>query len=178
MPTLNETYELYRQTKEAGQPLVECLERLYAAVKTNVTTILGRTLKRKPDEYLVADIAADVLVEIDKFDPTKAQFATWVDRRTRGDCLNYLKKYYRENGVETVSADDIKDLAASHNPDFDLFLQELLGSLEEDDVTLLMNKLQGYSIAEIGQLLGISEGAVNMRWRRLRDRLKAEFSQN
>lgn len=175
MPTLNETYDLYKRTKDAGQPLVECIERLYAAVKANVTTILGRTLKRKPDEYLVADIAADCLVEIEKFDPSKAQFATWVDRRTRGDCLNYLKKYYREAAIETVSSDDIRDLAGQTNPDFDLFMQELLETLEDEDVTLLMNKIQGYSIAEIAILLGISEGAVNMRWRRLRDRLKTQM---
>lgn len=92
----------------------------------------------------------------------EASFATWVYRILVNTCYDILRK--RKRRVEEAPLDDMFERSASSVDDMKrLALRRLLDELPEQRRSVFtLFEIEGLSHAEIGQVLGISEG--NSKW--------------
>jgi DNA-directed RNA polymerase specialized sigma24 family protein len=113
--------------------------------------------------------------------PTRAQFAAFLRRTTKGLCLNLIRKSRRIAGLPPelpapARADDFGD-------DFPLGLpaDERVGWLieqadEKDRPLLRLYLIQGHNFAEIGVRLGCSKTTAHDRYRAAEQRLKRRLT--
>lgn len=92
----------------------------------------------------------------------EASFATWAYRILVNTCYDILRK--RKRRIEETPIDDVFDRGAASVDDTKrLALRRLLDQLPEQRRTVFtLFEIEGLSHAEIGQILGISEG--NSKW--------------
>jgi RNA polymerase sigma factor (sigma-70 family) len=92
----------------------------------------------------------------------EASFATWVYRILVNTCYDLLRK--RRRRVEEAPLDDSLERSASSVDDMKrIALRRLLDQLPEQRRSVFtLFEIEGLSHAEIGQVLGISEG--NSKW--------------
>jgi RNA polymerase sigma factor (sigma-70 family) len=92
----------------------------------------------------------------------EASFATWVYRILVNTCYDLLRK--RRRRVEEAPLDDSLERSASSVDDMKrIALRRLLDELPEQRRSVFtLFEIEGLSHAEIGQVLGISEG--NSKW--------------
>jgi RNA polymerase sigma-70 factor (ECF subfamily) len=92
----------------------------------------------------------------------EASFATWVYRILINTCYDLLRK--RRRRVEEAPLDDSLERSASSVDDMKrIALRRLLDELPEQRRSVFtLFEIEGLSHAEIGQVLGISEG--NSKW--------------
>ncbi|HEX8616401.1 MAG TPA: RNA polymerase sigma factor [Thermoanaerobaculia bacterium] len=92
----------------------------------------------------------------------EASFATWVYRILVNTCYDVLRK--RKRRIEESPLDDSLERSASSVDDFKrIALRRLLDELPEQRRSVFtLFEIEGLSHAEIGQVLGISEG--NSKW--------------
>ena len=92
----------------------------------------------------------------------EASFATWVYRILVNTCYDVLRK--RKRRIEEAPLDDSLERSASSVDDMKrIALRRLLDELPEQRRSVFtLFEIEGLSHAEIGQVLGISEG--NSKW--------------
>ncbi len=92
----------------------------------------------------------------------EASFATWLYRILVNTCYDVLRK--RKRRIEEAPLDDSLERSASSVDDMKrIALRRLLDELPEQRRTVFtLFEIEGLSHAEIGQVLGISEG--NSKW--------------
>lgn len=92
----------------------------------------------------------------------EASFATWVYRILVNTCYDVLRK--RKRRIEEAPIDDTLERSAPSVDDLKrIALRRLLDALPEQRRTVFtLFEIEGLSHAEIGQILGISEG--NSKW--------------
>lgn len=92
----------------------------------------------------------------------EASFATWLFRILVNTCYDVLRK--RKRRVEETPLDDTFERGSAGVDDFKrIALRRLLDGLPEQRRTVFtLFEIEGLSHAEIGQILGISEG--NSKW--------------
>src|SRR5215212_831010 len=95
----------------------------------------------------------------------EASFSTWAFRILVNTCYDILRK--RRRRIEESPLDDTPETAERTAPNVDeakrMTLRKLLGELTEQRRTVFtLFEIEGLSHAEIGQILGISEG--NSKW--------------
>ncbi len=92
----------------------------------------------------------------------EASFATWLYRILVNTCYDVLRK--RKRRIEEAPLDDTLQRSASSVDDFKrMALRKMLDELPEQRRTVFtLFEIEGLSHAEIGQILGISEG--NSKW--------------
>jgi RNA polymerase sigma factor (sigma-70 family) len=92
----------------------------------------------------------------------EATFATWLYRILVNTCYDVLRK--RKRRIEETPLDDSLERSASSVDDMKrIALRRLLDQLPEQRRTVFtLFEIEGLSHAEIGQVLGISEG--NSKW--------------
>lgn len=79
--------------------------------------------------------------------------------------------WFRRRRVETVSLDEAVLVADKSTYDAEL-LDDLLSHLGDEERSLLQERLEGYSSAEIGERHGINANAVDQRMFRIINKLK------
>jgi RNA polymerase sigma-70 factor, ECF subfamily len=98
---------------------------------------------------------------------------TWLHRIVVNSCLDRARRRQARPTVALPDVETVRDSAAPE-PDTDtaLAVQSALAQLPaEQRVPLVLLDMQGYSVAEIAQLLGVAEGTVKSRCARGRARL-------
>ena len=95
----------------------------------------------------------------------EASFATWIFRILVNTCYDILRK--RKRRVDEAPIDDMPESAARSAPNVDdakrITLNKLLNELPEQRRSVFtLFEIEGLSHAEIGEILGISEG--NSKW--------------
>jgi RNA polymerase sigma-70 factor (ECF subfamily) len=92
----------------------------------------------------------------------EASFATWMYRILVNTCYDVLRK--RKRRIEEAPIDDMLERSASNVDDTKrLALRRMLDDLPEQRRTVFtLFEIEGLSHAEIGEILGISEG--NSKW--------------
>lgn len=95
----------------------------------------------------------------------EASFATWAYRILINTCYDILRKRKRRGDEPAI--DDVPETAERTAPNVDdvkkLTLRKLLGDLPEQKRTVFtLFEIEGLSHAEIGSILGITEG--NSKW--------------
>jgi RNA polymerase sigma-70 factor, ECF subfamily len=100
---------------------------------------------------------------------------TWLHRIVVNACLDRARRRQARPTVplpETEAALSARTPASPYDADTALTVRAALGKLPaEQRVALVLLDMQGYSVAEIAQMLGVAEGTVKSRCARGRARL-------
>ena len=168
---------------------VSAYEELVRIHQRRVLAVVGGILRGSED---VEDVAQQALAKayfsIRRFD-LRSAFGTWLYKIAVNECWDYLrKKKVRRLVYESdLSEEQVRKLesmpehgygGALHKEDTGRRLEQrqlverLLGALEEkDQVMLVMKEVEGFSVEEIGEALGLNVNTVKVRLFRARGRL-------
>lgn len=178
--------ELVRRAQKGEVGAYEELVRIH---QHRVLAVVGGILRGSED---VEDVAQQALAKayfsIKRFD-LRSAFGTWLYKIAVNECWDYLrKKKVRRLVYEAdLSEEQVRKLdslpehdygGSSHHEDTPKRLEQrqlldrLLGELDEkDQVMLVMKEVEGFSVEEIGEVLGLNVNTVKVRLFRARGRL-------
>jgi RNA polymerase sigma-70 factor, ECF subfamily len=168
---------------------VSAYEELVRIHQNRVLAVVGGILRGSED---VEDVAQQALAKayfsIRRFDMRSA-FGTWLYKIAVNECWDYLreKKVRRLVYEADLSEEQVRKLeslpehgygGALHREDAGRrveqrqLVERLLGELEEkDQLMLVMKEVEGFSVEEIGGILGLNINTVKVRLFRARGRL-------
>ena len=168
---------------------VNAYEELVKAHQNRVLSVIGRILRGSEDVEDVAQQAfSKAYFSIRRFDMRSA-FGTWLYKIAVNECWDYLrKKKVRRLVYESdMSEEQVRKLdsvpehsfgASQHREDASRQVEQrqtverLLGQLDEkDQAMLVMKEVEGFSVEEIGEVLGLNVNTVKVRLFRARGRL-------
>ena len=171
--------------KRAQKEDKEAFEELVRRHQARVFGVAGGILRNKED---VEDVAQQVFLKayfsLKRFDQ-RAAFSTWLYKITVNECWDLLRKrkvrpllyeadlseeQARQYGASEERAEQAQDV--SERLEKRQELEQLLDCLEERDRTMLVLKeVQGFSVEEIAEVLGINGNTVKVRLFRARQRI-------
>lgn len=177
---------LVRRAQAGDTAAYEELVRIH---QHRVLAVVGGILRGSED---VEDVAQQALAKayfsIRRFD-LRSAFGTWLYKIAVNECWDYLrKKKVRRLVYEAdLSEEQVRKLetlpehgygGALHHEDAGRrteqrqLVERLLGELEEkDQLMLVMKEVEGFSVDEIGEVLGLNVNTVKVRLFRARGRL-------
>ena len=171
----------------AQQGDVGAYEELLRTHQRRVLAVIGGILRGSED---VEDVAQQVLAKayfsIRRFDMRSA-FGTWLYKIAVNECWDYLRKkkvrrlvYEADLSEEQIRRMDVAPLPgesgyrgdAAGQAEQRQLIERLLGELDEkDQIMLVMKEVEGFSVEEIGGVLGLNVNTVKVRLFRARGRL-------
>ena len=99
----------------------------------------------------------------------------WLLRCAINECKNHLRSHWYRF---SVPLDDAKDMTCTDSTDNDDKMLGIMKKLNRNNrIALYMYYFEGYTIGEIGQILGISSDTVSSRLHRGRQQLKKLLSE-
>jgi len=168
---------------------VAAFEELLQRHQQRVFAVVGGILRRRED---VEDVAQQVFVKayfsLRRFD-LRSAFGTWLYKIAVNECWDYLRKkrvrrlvYEADLSEEQVrQLDGVQERAGgAESPAEDAgrrteqrdLLERLMGELDaKDRWMLVMKEVEGFSVEEIGEALGLNVNTVKVRLFRARGRL-------
>lgn len=171
---------------QAGE--VAAYEELLAKHQQRVFAVVGGILRHRED---VEDVAQQVFVKayfsLKRFD-LRSAFGTWLYKIAVNECWDYLrKKKVRRLVYESDLSEEQGRLmaAASESQGIDRpkedtakrleqreLIERLLSELDEEDrAMLVMKEVEGFSVEEISESLGMNVNTVKVRLFRSRGKL-------
>src|SRR5258705_9266356 len=163
----------------------EAFEELVRRHQHRVFAVAGGILRRRED---VEDIAQQVFVKayfsIKRFDQ-RAAFSTWLYKITVNECWDLLRKrksrplVYESDFSEeqsrqysAIEREATKGLDTSDRMAMRERLENMLGQLEKRDrAMLILKEVEGFSVEEIADSMGLNANTVKVRLFRARSRL-------
>src|SRR5258708_29087857 len=168
---------------------VSAYEDLVRTQQHRVLAVVGGILRGSED---VEDVAQQALAKayfsIRRFD-LRSAFGTWLYKIAVNECWDYVrKKKVRRLVYESdLSEEQVRKLEsmpehgyggalrhedAGRRLEHRQLVERLLGELEEkDQLMLVMKEVEGFSVEEIGEVLGLNVNTVKVRLFRARGRL-------
>lgn len=178
--------ELVRRAQGGDPGAYEELVRIH---QHRVLAVIGGILRGSED---VEDVAQQALAKayfsIRRFDQRSA-FGTWLYKIAVNECWDYLrKKKVRRLVYESdLSEEQLRKMDAMPEHGYGgaapredagrrleqrQLIERLLGRLEKkDQLMLVMKEVEGFSVEEIGEVLGLNVNTVKVRLFRARGRL-------
>lgn len=162
-------------------------EELLHAHQQRVFAVVGGILRRREDvEDVVQQVFIKVYVSIRQFD-LRSTFSTWLYKIAVNECYDYLRKkrvrrlvYEADLSEEQVRQLEAFDSGMGAAPPADASkraeMRQLVGRLldelqEQDRDMLVLKEVEGLSVEEISEALGINVNTVKVRMFRARGRL-------
>lgn len=164
-------------------------EELVRTHQHRVLAVVGGILRGNED---VEDVAQQALAKayfsIRRFD-LRSAFGTWLYKIAVNECWDYLRKKKVRRLVYEADLSEEQLRKLDSNPEVGYgaprahadegrrteqrqLLERMLGQLEEKDrLMLIMKEVEGFSVEEIGELLGLNVNTVKVRLFRARGRL-------
>src|SRR5436190_202719 len=127
---------------------------------------LSRTWAPRAWEDLYQEIALQLWQSLDRFEG-RAHLDTWVYRVALNTAIDFMRRDRRRDARE-VSADAPEIPVPSPGSDPMAILQEFAASLGDIDRAVLVMYMDGVAQRDIGDVVGLSEGAVGVRIHRLK----------
>ena len=130
------------------------------------------------DEEMARDFTQDTFIRVfDKLSTFRGEsaFATWVHRIAVTVTLNGLRKEKRlKRGADDLDvANDLPAPSINVDPDLRAKLRAAIEALPPGSrASVILHDIEGYTHAEIGEMLGIAEGTSKARLFDARSRLK------
>jgi len=130
------------------------------------------------DEEMARDFTQDTFIRVfDKLSTFRGEsaFATWVHRIAVTVTLNGLRKEKRlKRGADDLDvANDLPAPSVNVDPDLRAKLRAAIEALPPGSrASVILHDIEGYTHAEIGEMLGIAEGTSKARLFDARSRLK------
>jgi RNA polymerase sigma factor (sigma-70 family) len=124
-----------------------------------------------PQQETAEDILQQVFLKIWKhislYDPLKGRIYTWMLNLARNQALDHLRsKEFNKQNKTTELTENVYADEAVLNPVRDIGLKKVLEQLPEDSRRLLeFSYFQGYTQAEISELMNLPLGTVKTRLR-------------
>jgi RNA polymerase sigma-70 factor (ECF subfamily) len=178
--------ELVRRAQRGDVP---AYETLLARHQQRVFAVVGGILRRRED---IEDVAQQVFVKayfsLKRFDQRSA-FGTWLYKIAVNECWDYLRKKKvrrlvyeadmseeQSRQLQGVSEQPFGALRSPEDAARRVEQQQLVNRLlaeldEQDSAMLVMKEVEGFSVEEIGETLGINVNTVKVRLFRARARL-------
>jgi RNA polymerase sigma-70 factor (ECF subfamily) len=178
-----------RLVRQAQTGDVSAYEELVRTHQHRVLAVVGGILRGSMD---VEDVAQQALAKayfsIRRFD-LRSAFGTWLYKIAVNECWDYLrKKKVRRLVYEAdLSEEQVRKLESVPEQSFGdphyradagsrmehrQLVERLLGELDEkDQIMLVMKEVEGFSVEEIGEVLGLNVNTVKVRLFRARGRL-------
>ncbi len=182
----SEEAQVVRRAQEGD---VSAYEELVKTHQHRVLAVVGGILRGSEDVEDVAQQAlAKAFFSIKRFD-FRSAFGTWLYKIAVNECWDHLrKKKVRRLVYESdLSEEQLRKLDAVPESSFgghrhredasrrveqQQILSRLMAELDERDQTMLvMKEVEGFSVEEIGEILGLNVNTVKVRLFRARDRL-------
>ncbi len=177
-----EERELVRLAQNGTEAAFEELVRRH---QQRVFALVGGILRRREDvEDVVQQVFLKAYVSIKRFD-LRAAFSTWLYKISVNECWDYLRKkkvrplvYEADLSEEQVSrldgivTADRHPVAADDRAEARQLVDWMLEKLPEQDRELLVLKeIEGFSVQELADILGLNVNTVKVRLFRARGRL-------
>ncbi len=181
---------IVRRAQDGDQSAYEELVKIH---QHRVLAVIGGILRGSED---VEDVAQQALAKayfsIRRFDMRSA-FGTWLYKIAVNECWDYLrKKKVRRLVYEAdLSEEQQRKMDAAPEHSFGSsslredtarrleqrqLIDRLLGQLgEKDQLMLVMKEVEGFSVEEIGEILGLNVNTVKVRLFRARGRLMETY---
>lgn len=125
------------------------------------------------------DLLQETLIRVARGLPTLEQSAavkSWLFRIASNVAIDHIRKNKRVDPVEFTDEDDRNDVDEEDRlvlDEMNSCVREVIDSLPPDyRAVIVLFNLEGRSIAEISEILGISDSAVKVRIHRARKRLR------
>ena len=178
--------ELVRLSQNGTEAAFEELVRRH---QQRVFALVAGILHR-PDD--VEDVAQQVFLKaylgIRRFDQ-RAAFSTWLYKIAVNECWDYLRKrkvrplvYEADLSEEQVSrldgivSSDRPPESASARTETREILERMLGALpEQDQQLLILKEIEGFSVQELAEILGLNVNTVKVRLFRARGRIMESY---
>lgn len=127
------------------------------------------------DYHLAEDLTQDTFVKvyqnIENFRNESSEY-TWITRIAINNCKNFLKKqWFQRERSPLTEINPEKEYMVNSETNLVVVsaIQELQPKLKE---VIVLHYYQGFAVKEIANILNIKEGAVLIRLKRGRDKLK------
>jgi RNA polymerase sigma-70 factor, ECF subfamily len=156
-----------------GEPeaFAEMVERTHRQVYSLAVRLVG-------DRHEAEDVAQEAYLRVHRALRTfrgDSSFLTWLYRIVANTAMSQLRRRGRFGDLQD-DADTVLRLADAPSGETDLDTDELRRAMESlpdaQRFVVVMKDAYGFSCQEIGEQMGLSEGAVKVRLHRARRRLK------
>lgn len=154
-------------------------EVLYENYSGALYGIIYRTLNHQEiAEETLTDTFLKIWDQIDKFDPTKGTFFTWMYRIARNQALDARRSRNFKAGEKSMELNEVVyNMAADGGSESFIGLDRVLENLEELCRKLLkLNFFMGYSHAEISVKENMALGSVKTKIRSCLKNVKTQLS--
>ncbi|MFT4514879.1 MAG: RNA polymerase sigma-70 factor (ECF subfamily) [Planctomycetota bacterium] len=170
--------------EDANRAIVEGLHR---PVIATIFRFLGPGYRREVED-LAQEVFLKVFRAIDKFDPSRAKFTTWVYTFVRNHCFDVLKKRrLKTTSMHAVGADetdrdfpDNRELQPTEdleNTELGRRISEALATLGEDQrMVFILREYESLDYREIAGITGVNEGTVKSRLFRAKESLRKQLA--
>ncbi|MFT6081237.1 MAG: RNA polymerase sigma-70 factor (ECF subfamily) [Planctomycetota bacterium] len=170
--------------EDANRAIVEGLHR---PVIATIFRFLGPGYRREVED-LAQEVFLKVFRAIDKFDPSRAKFTTWVYTFVRNHCFDVLKKRrLKTTSMHAVGADetdrdfpDRRELQPTEdleNSELGRRIGEALATLGEDQrMVFVLREYESLDYREIASITGVNEGTVKSRLFRAKESLRKQLA--
>jgi RNA polymerase sigma-70 factor (ECF subfamily) len=169
---------------DANRAIVEGLHR---PVIATIFRFLGHGYRREVED-LAQEVFLKVFRAIDKFDPSRAKFTTWVYTFVRNHCFDVLKKRRIKTTSMHALGPDATDLdfpdrrelqPTEHleNTELGRRIGEALATLGEDQrMVFILREYESLDYREIASITGVNEGTVKSRLCRAKESLRKQLA--
>lgn len=158
------------------------VEALHRPIIATIYRFLGTGYRREIED-LAQEVFLKVFRAIDKFDPKRAKFTTWVWTFVRNHCYDVLKR----RRLKTTSLSPVRDEPArdfvdrrelqptqdAENAELGRRIGEALASLGDDQrMVFVLREYEELDYDEIAEITGVNAGTVKSRLFRAKESLR------
>lgn len=155
--------QLVKEARNGSQGALARL--LYDNYEIVFKTLVKFTMNRNVAEDLAQETMVKAIERFELFNPQKAKFSTWLVAIAQNLYLDTLRRKKREQQhiQEEVALEDLYDLQAEHDEEWDRVLEALARLPDESRFPLVLKHYYGYSLEEIAHKMSIPLGTVKSR---------------
>jgi RNA polymerase sigma-70 factor, ECF subfamily len=167
--------------QDACRVLIEALHR---PVIATIFRFLGPRWRHEIED-LAQEVFLKIFRSLDRFDPQRAKFTTWVYTFVRNHCYDVLKKRRVATTSLTSTFDgdekqqdvpdgrELRPAEEAENAELGRKIGEALAELGEDQrMVFVLREYEGLDYAAIADVTGVSEGTVKSRLHRAKEALR------
>jgi RNA polymerase sigma-70 factor (ECF subfamily) len=182
------THEIVLQAQAGDEAACRTIvEGLQRPVIATIFRFLGPGYRREVED-LAQEVFLKVFRALDKFDPSRAKFTTWVYTFVRNHCFDVLKKKrLKTTSMHATASDEpardfpdrreLQPTADIENSELGRRIGEALATLGEDQrMVFILREYESLDYREIAAITGVNEGTVKSRLFRAKESLRQQLA--